>query len=86
MTTHTGAPAPGLAPGDEGSVWHTLSADGVLRAEKVDEHSGLSSAEVASRAARFGLICLAVALSIVVMSEIGKAVRRHTAPGRQETR
>jgi Ca2+-transporting ATPase len=31
-----------------------LSADGVLRAEKVDEHSGLSSAEVASRAGRFG--------------------------------
>ncbi|MFZ0162924.1 MAG: HAD-IC family P-type ATPase [Trebonia sp.] len=31
-----------------------MSADGVLRAEKVDEHSGLSSAEVASRAGRFG--------------------------------
>ena len=54
MATHTGEPAPGLAPGDAGPVWHTLSADGVLRAEKVDEHSGLSSAEVASRAARFG--------------------------------
>ncbi len=54
MTTHTGAPAPGLAPHDTGPVWHTLSADGVLRAEKVDEHSGLSSAEVASRAAQFG--------------------------------
>ena len=54
MATHTGAPAPGLAPGDGGPVWHTLSADEVLRAEKVDEHSGLSSAEVASRAARFG--------------------------------
>ena len=49
-----GAPAPGLAPGDEGSVWHTLSAGAVLSAEKVDEHSGLSSAEVASRTARFG--------------------------------
>jgi P-type Ca2+ transporter type 2C len=54
VTTHTGAPAPGLAPDDAGPVWHTLSADGVLRAEKVDEHSGLSSAEVALRAARFG--------------------------------
>ncbi len=54
MATHSGAPAPSLAPGDGGPVWHTLSADGVLRAEKVDEHSGLSSAEVASRAARFG--------------------------------
>jgi Ca2+-transporting ATPase len=54
VATHTGAPAPGLTPGDAGPVWHTLSADGVLRAEKVDEHSGLSSAEVASRAGRFG--------------------------------
>jgi magnesium-transporting ATPase (P-type) len=54
VATDTGAPAPGLAPGDEGPVWHTLSADAVLSAEKVDEHSGLSSAEVASRAARFG--------------------------------
>ena len=54
MATHTGAPAPGLTPGDGGPAWHTLSADGVLRAEKVDEHSGLSSAEAASRAARFG--------------------------------
>jgi P-type Ca2+ transporter type 2C len=54
VTTHTGAPAPGLAPGDGRPVWHTLSADGVLREEKVDEQRGLSSAEVASRAGRFG--------------------------------
>ena len=54
MAIHSGAPAPSLAPGDGEPVWHTLSADGVLHAEKVDEHSGLSSAEVASRAARFG--------------------------------
>jgi Ca2+-transporting ATPase len=54
MTTHTGAPAPGLAPDDAGPVWHTLSADGVLRAEKVDEQSGLSSAEAAARAEQFG--------------------------------
>jgi hypothetical protein len=54
VATHTGAPAPGLAQDDGGPVWHTLSADEVLRAEKVDEHSGLASAEVASRAERFG--------------------------------
>ena len=122
----------------------------VLRAEKVDEHSGLGSADVASRISRFEqnkfdagtadrdqrrtaaafsldtfsdskflvaagvsiltlllttafgplraflkttsmdvrqwLICLAVALSIVVVSEIRKAVRRHAAPAHQETR
>jgi P-type Ca2+ transporter type 2C len=31
-------------------------------------------------------ICLAVALSVVVVSEIQKAVRRRAASGRQETR
>lgn len=31
-------------------------------------------------------VCLAVALSIVVVSEIRTAVRRHTAPGHQLTR
>jgi hypothetical protein len=36
--------------------------------------------------AREWLICLAVALSIVVVSEIRKAVRRHSTPGHQETR
>jgi P-type Ca2+ transporter type 2C len=54
VTTHTGAPAPGLAPDDTGPVWHTLSADWVLRAEKVDEQSGLTSAEAAARAEQFG--------------------------------
>ena len=54
MTTHTRAAAPGLAPGDGGPVWHTLSADGVLRAEEVDEQRGLSSAEADARADRFG--------------------------------
>ena len=54
MTTHTGAPAPGLAPDGGRPVWHTLSADGVLRAEKVDEQHGLSSAEATARAERFG--------------------------------
>jgi P-type Ca2+ transporter type 2C len=55
VTTHTGAPASRLPPGDGGPVWHALSTDGVLQAEKVDEQSGLSSAEAASRAERFGL-------------------------------
>jgi P-type Ca2+ transporter type 2C len=32
------------------------------------------------------LVCLAVALSIVVVSEIRKAVRRHSTPGHQEMR
>jgi P-type Ca2+ transporter type 2C len=54
MTTSTGAPASGLAAVADGPVWHTLSADRVLAAEEVDEQSGLSSAEAASRAERFG--------------------------------
>jgi P-type Ca2+ transporter type 2C len=36
-------------------VWHTLSADRVLRAEKVDQGRGLASAEVRSRAEQYGL-------------------------------
>ena len=55
MTTSTGAPASGVAADADGPVWHTLSAGQVLQAEEVDEQSGLSSAEVASRAERFGL-------------------------------
>jgi Ca2+-transporting ATPase len=43
-----------VAAGADGPVWHTLNADLVLQAEKVDEQSGLSSAEAASRAERFG--------------------------------
>jgi Ca2+-transporting ATPase len=35
-------------------AWHTLSTDLVLRAEEVAEPDGLSSAEAASRAQRFG--------------------------------
>jgi P-type Ca2+ transporter type 2C len=35
-------------------AWHTLSADQVLRSEGVDERRGLSSAEAAARAQRFG--------------------------------
>ena len=37
-----------------GTVWHALSAERVLQAEQVDGQRGLSSAEVASRAERFG--------------------------------
>jgi Ca2+-transporting ATPase len=35
-------------------AWHTLSAEEVLRAEEVDAQHGLSPAEAASRASRFG--------------------------------
>jgi Cation transporter/ATPase, N-terminus len=42
------------APEADGSVWHTLSAGRVLQAEDVDGQRGLSSAEVTSRAQRFG--------------------------------
>ena len=57
---HLSRDAPGPAgqstsePSGDGPVWHTLSADRVLQAEEVDDHVGLSSAEAASRAQRFG--------------------------------
>ena len=54
MTTPAGAPASSLAPRADGPVWHALSADRVLQAEKVDGQWGLSSDEVASRARQFG--------------------------------
>ena len=62
MSTPTGAPpsgpagTPALSPAAaaDGHAWHTLSADEVLRAERVDAQRGLSSAEAASRAERFG--------------------------------
>jgi Ca2+-transporting ATPase len=50
----TGVPAPGVAPDGGGPVWHALSTDLVLQAEEVGEDDGLSSAESASRAERFG--------------------------------
>jgi len=53
VTVPAGAPA--LAPGQAGSVWHTLPADQVLQAQEVDGQHGLTSAEAASRAERFGL-------------------------------
>ena len=54
MTTPTGAPAPGLDLGGDGLAWHTLTAERALQEEGVDEQRGLSSAEAASRARRFG--------------------------------
>ena len=54
MTTPAGAPASDLVPSIDGPVWHTLSADRVLQAERVDGQLGLSSAEVASRVQQFG--------------------------------
>src|SRR5262249_3017599 len=48
------AEAVGPAPQAGGSAWHTLTAQPVLDAGKVDGHLGLSSADVAGRAERFG--------------------------------
>jgi Ca2+-transporting ATPase len=54
----TGRPAEmaaaGPAAGAGGPIWHTLGAAEVLRAQQVDGQRGLSPAEVASRAQRFG--------------------------------
>ena len=49
------AAAPGPATEGDGPVWHTLSAQQVLQAQQVDGQRGLSAADVASRAQRFGL-------------------------------
>jgi len=38
----------------QGPAWHTLTVEQVLRAEEVDARQGLSSAEAAARAGRFG--------------------------------
>ena len=54
MTTPTGAPPAGLAPGGGGTAWHALTADSVLQAEQVDGRVGLSSAEAQARAQRLG--------------------------------
>ena len=68
MTLPAGMPASALAPGEAGPVWHTLPADqSFLKTTSLD--------------VRQWVICLAVALSIVVVSEIRKAVvRRRTVP------
>jgi len=62
MSTPTGAPPSepaealpsGPATGADGHAWHALGVDLVLQAEGVDAQHGLSSAEAASRAERFG--------------------------------
>jgi len=50
----TDTPRSGRSPAAGAPEWHTLGADQVLRSEGVDEQRGLSSAEAAARAGRFG--------------------------------
>ena len=50
----TDTPRSGQPPAGGALAWHTLSADQVLQSEEVDAQRGLSSAEVAARAERFG--------------------------------
>ncbi len=55
----TDTPSPGRPTTVAEPVWHTLSGDQVLHSEGVDGQRGLSSAETAARARRFGLNQLA---------------------------
>src|SRR5260370_41660334 len=48
-TSRSGGPSAASGP-----AWHTLGADQVLHSEGVDAQRGLSSAEAAARAERFG--------------------------------
>ena len=57
----TDRPGSGRPPAAGELAWHTLSADQVLRSEGADAQRGLSSAEAASRARRFGPNKLAAA-------------------------
>src|SRR3974390_2472009 len=50
----TDPPRSGGPPADGELAWHTLGADQVLHSEGVDGQRGLSSAEAATRAERFG--------------------------------
>ena len=50
----TDTPRPGRPPADGELAWHTLGADQVLQSEGVGGQRGLSSAEAAARAGRFG--------------------------------
>ena len=50
----TDVPGPGSEPQASGLAWHTLSVEQVLGAEGADAQRGLSSAEAAARAGRFG--------------------------------
>jgi P-type Ca2+ transporter type 2C len=54
VTRATAAPPRGPTAGTDIPAWHMLTADRVLRDEDVDPRRGLSSAEVAARAQRFG--------------------------------
>jgi P-type Ca2+ transporter type 2C len=55
----TDTPRSGQPPADGEVAWHTLGTDQVLQREGVDGQRGLSSAEVAARAERFGTNTLA---------------------------
>ena len=57
----TDRPGSGRPPTAGELAWHTLSADQVLRSEGTDGQRGLSSAEAAARAQRFGPNKLAAA-------------------------
>ena len=48
MTSQAGVPASGLVPEASEHVWHTLNADRVLQAEKVDGHCYLNTARKVS--------------------------------------
>jgi P-type Ca2+ transporter type 2C len=48
------APGSGLEPQARDVAWHTLTVERVVQAEQVDPQRGLSAAEAASRAQRFG--------------------------------
>ena len=50
----TDAPRSESEPQASGLAWHTLSVERVLRAVEVDAQRGLSAAEAATRAGRFG--------------------------------
>ncbi|GAA3220533.1 cation-transporting P-type ATPase [Actinocorallia longicatena] len=52
MTTHV--PDMAVKAPDTGPAWHTLRADEVLFAQRVDKEQGLDSAEIASRTERYG--------------------------------
>ena len=57
----TDRPGSGRPPTDGELAWHTLGADQVLQSEGTDGQRGLSSAEAAARAQRFGPNKLAAA-------------------------
>lgn len=55
------ATTPAPAQTADHPAWHALPADVVLQAEEVDTRDGLSSAEAAARAERFGPNTFAIA-------------------------